>query len=75
MIEIKPNNETIGPTVIRRKLKMSGLNSLVVEEPVINAKPKTIITKPMAINSMLILPRVKCLSFSIKLIVATTSQG
>ena len=35
MINKKPKNETIGPTVMRRKLKISGLNSTWVEEPVI----------------------------------------
>lgn len=65
IIEIKPNNEIIGPNVIRRKLKTSGLNSLTVDEPVINAKPKTIMAKPTAINIILILPRVNCLLFSI----------
>ena len=67
MIEINPANEIIGPTVMRRKLKTSGLNSLIVDEPVINAKPKTMITKPMAIKNMLTLPSVKRLSFSILL--------
>ena len=54
MIKINPEKATTGPTVIRRVLKISGLNSVPVVEPVISAKPKTIMAKPMAINIKLI---------------------
>lgn len=64
MIKIKPINDTIGATVIRRVLKISGLNSVPVVEPVINTKPKTIMAKPTAINIRLILPSVKRVLFS-----------
>jgi len=65
----KPKNEIIGPTVIRRTLKMSGLNWAVVVEPVIKIKPSTIIAKPTAIKIILILPSVKRLFSSIMLFV------
>ena len=64
MINIKPMNDTTGATVIRRVLKMSGLNSVPVVEPVINTKPKTIIAKPTVIKIRLILPNVKRVLFS-----------
>ena len=64
-MDIKPNKEIIGPIVILRKLYTSGLNSLTVVEPVISAKPKMIMAKPTAIKIRLILPKVKCLLFSI----------
>lgn len=50
MINKKPKKDVIGPIVIRRVLKISGLNSTSVEEPVINKNPITIIAKPIAIN-------------------------
>ena len=62
--KIKPKNETIGPTVIRRVLKMSGLNSIKVVEPVISKNPITIITKPNAISNKLVLAKVSRLLFS-----------
>ena len=68
MMDIKPNNEIIGPIVILLKLYTSGLNSLTVVEPVISAKPKMIMAKPTAIKIRLILPKVKCLLFSIFII-------
>ena len=67
MIKINPEKATTGPTVIRRVLKISGLNSVPVVEPVISAKPKTIMAKPMAINIKLIFSKVKRVLFSIKL--------
>ena len=65
IMEINPNKETIGPTVILRKLYTSGLNSLMVVDPVINAKPKMIMANPTAIKIRLVLPKVKCLLSSI----------
>jgi len=67
MIKIKPKNDTIGPTVMRRVLKMSGLNSTPVDEPVISKKPKTIIKNPTAISTKFIFPRRNCLLFSISI--------
>ena len=64
MINTKPENSTTGATVIRRVLKMSGLNSVPVVEPVINTKPKTMIRNPTAIRIKLILPIVKRVLFS-----------
>lgn len=74
MIKIKPVNDTIGPTVIRRVLKMSGLNSVPVVEPVINAKPNTIIANPTAINIILILPNVNRVLFSINFNITPNSS-
>ena len=68
---MKPKNEIIGPIVMRRVLKMSGLNSTFVEEPVINAKPNTIIAKPTAKSTRFIFPRRNCLLFSILKIIAS----
>ena len=65
MINTNPNNEIMGPTVIRRKLKTSGLNSLTVPEPDIKINPITMITKPMAISNMLVFASVNFFSFSI----------
>jgi hypothetical protein len=56
MINRKPKNEIIGPKVMRRKLKISGLNLIWVEEPVIRKKPMTITIKPAAIRNRLIFP-------------------
>jgi hypothetical protein len=67
MINKKPKNETIGPTVMRRKLKISGLNSTWVEEPVIRKKPITIIANPDAISTKFILPSPDECLFSITL--------
>lgn len=65
MINKNPKNEVIGPTVILRVLKISGLNSVTVVEPDIRKKPITIITNPTAINNKLILSSVKRLFSSI----------
>lgn len=46
----------MGPKVIRRKLKISGLNLTSVEEPVIRKKPMTITIKPAAMRNRLIFP-------------------
>ena len=48
-----PNNEIIGPTVIRRKEKISGLYTSPEGSPVIKAKPTMIITKETAIKMRL----------------------
>lgn len=61
----KPKNEIIGPTVMRRKLKISGLKSVRVVEPVIKKNPTTMMRKPTAIKIKLILPMVKRGVFSI----------
>jgi len=45
MTNMNPKKETIGPTVILRVLKISGLNSVTVGEPVIRINPKTIMIK------------------------------
>lgn len=62
---MNPKKETIGPTVILRVLKISGLNSVTVGEPVIRINPKTIMIKPKAISKKLILPKIRRLFFSI----------
>jgi hypothetical protein len=46
----KPKREIIGANVILLKLKISGLNIISVEEPVIRKKPITTIAKPIAIR-------------------------
>jgi len=46
----KPKREIMGASVILLKLKISGLNVISVEEPVIRKKPITIMTKPIAIR-------------------------
>jgi len=56
IINRKPKKEIMGPKVIRRKLKISGLNLTSVEEPVIRKKPMTITIKPAAIRNRLIFP-------------------
>ncbi len=52
---IKPMNEIIGPTTMRRVLKMSGLKPLasLVPGPNINRKPMTITTIDPTIINML----------------------
>ncbi len=65
MTNMNPKKETIGPTVILRVLKISGLNSVTVGEPVIRINPKTIMIKPKAISKKLILPKIRRLFFSI----------
>jgi len=63
MTNMNPKKETIGPTVILRVLKISGLNSVTVGEPVIRINPKTIMIKPKAISKKLILPKIRRLFF------------
>lgn len=47
----KPNNDTIGPTWIRRVEKISGLNSVApLGSPIIKTKPITIIKNETAIR-------------------------
>ncbi len=65
MTNMNPKKETIGATVILRVLKISGLNSVTVGEPVIRINPKTIMIKPKAISKKLILPKIRRLFFSI----------
>ena len=54
IIKANPLMLTIGAKVMRRKLKISGLNSNVVEEPCIRKKPTTISTNAIAISIKLI---------------------
>ena len=74
IININPKNEIIGPTVILRVLKMSGLNSVTVAGPVIKINPNTMIAKPTAISRKFIFPNFKCLLFSILSIVLFLSN-
>ncbi len=48
-----PNNEIIGPTVIRRKEKISGLYTSPEGSPAIRANPRIMITKEIAIRMRL----------------------
>ena len=74
IININPKNEIIGPTVILRVLKISGLNSVTVAGPVIKINPNTMIAKPTAISRKFIFPNFKCLLFSILSIVLFLSN-
>ena len=58
IIAKKPNNAIIGPNVIRRKEKISGLYSVApLGLPTISAKPITTTTTLMAINTAFIFGR------------------
>lgn len=50
IIARNPKREIIGPSVMRRKEKMSGLKDCSVVEPSIRQNPMTIMTKQMAIK-------------------------
>ena len=64
----KPRNAMVGPMMMRRELKMSALNSEVVElPPNIRRKPSTIKAAEQAIRIKLILTRGKCVAFSRRL--------
>ena len=58
-ININPNNDTIGATVMRLVLKTSGLNSTPDEDPDMRINPKTTIRNPTAIRITFSLPSVK----------------
>lgn len=46
----KPNTVTTGPRVIRRKLKIEGSKATPVGEPIMQASPAMMMTKPTAIS-------------------------
>ena len=61
-METKPTKQTIGATVMRLKLKMSGLNAASVEPaPPIKMKPKTMMSTPMANKIKFVLSKAKFL--------------
>ena len=64
IITTNPKREIIGPTVIRRNEKMSGLNSLApLGSPTINANPITMISTLMAIKIIFNLERLYFIKF------------
>ncbi len=66
IINKNPKRDTIGPTTMRRVLKISGLKSSTVVEPVINKNPMMMIMNPKPIKYKLSLLSVNFLFSSIE---------